>query len=64
MALVRCMIKVAILIGTYTLTPLPSPPSKYLAGTLTLSNVTNEVPADGEYDVLIGFVSTVVVVFY
>lgn len=38
--------------------PPPSSPKVFSTGTLTLSKVTNEVPAVGEYDVLIGFVLT------
>jgi hypothetical protein len=38
--------------------PPPSGPSVFSTGTLTLSNVMYAVPAEGEYDVLIGLVST------
>lgn len=38
--------------------PLFSSPTIFSTGTLTLSNVTKAVPADAEYDVLMGLVST------
>ena len=41
-----------------SLNPSPIFPSTFPVGTFAFSNVTYAVPAAGEYDVLMGFVST------
>ena len=62
----RCVLKLIAMIAhrswlkllRMTPIPLPSLPSVFDTGTRTLSNVTNAVPAEAEYAVLIGLVES------